>query len=116
MLRRPPTSTRTVTLFPYTTLFRSVPLRPERRLTADNGAEVERLVRSRSGPTWPQQPEFADVMSKMRSAIRIPGVAHSTLEYQRWAFRSQLRPERSEERRVGKACVSTCRSRWSPFN
>src|SRR3546814_7266636 len=77
MLRRPPTSTRTVTLFPYTTLFRSVPLRPERRLTADNGAEVERLVRSRSGPTWPQQPEFADVMSKMRSAIRIPGVAHS---------------------------------------
>lgn len=32
-------------------------------------------------------------MSKMRSAIRIPGVAHSTLEYQRWAFRSQLRPE-----------------------
>src|SRR3546814_8260051 len=24
------------------------------------------------------------------------------------------RPERSEERRVGKECVSTCRSRWSP--
>src|SRR3546814_20537542 len=23
---------------------------------------------------------------------------------------------RSEERRVGKACVSTCRSRWSPSN
>src|SRR3546814_19041942 len=23
-------------------------------------------------------------------------------------------PARSEERRVGKACVSTCRSRWSP--
>src|SRR3546814_5075178 len=23
---------------------------------------------------------------------------------------------RSEERRVGKGCVSTCRSRWSPFN
>src|SRR3546814_15109237 len=23
---------------------------------------------------------------------------------------------RSEERRVGKACVSTCRSGWSPFN
>src|SRR3546814_14349483 len=23
---------------------------------------------------------------------------------------------RSEERRVGKACVSTCRSRWSPEN
>src|SRR3546814_18916610 len=24
--------------------------------------------------------------------------------------------ERSEERRVGKAGVSTCRSRWSPYN
>src|SRR3546814_8686033 len=24
------------------------------------------------------------------------------------------RPLRSEERRVGKECVSTCRSRWSP--
>src|SRR3546814_5314216 len=24
--------------------------------------------------------------------------------------------QRSEERRVGKACVSTCRSRWSPYH
>src|SRR3546814_12922106 len=24
-------------------------------------------------------------------------------------------PRRSEERRVGKECVSTCRSRWSPY-
>src|SRR3546814_15602674 len=24
--------------------------------------------------------------------------------------------ERSEERRVGKDCVSTCRSRWSPYH
>src|SRR3546814_13342251 len=24
-------------------------------------------------------------------------------------------PTRSEERRVGKECVSTCRSRWSPY-
>src|SRR3546814_3160180 len=30
----------------------------------------------------------------------------------------QLSPEviRSEERRVGKECVSTCRSRWSPYH
>src|SRR3546814_13666591 len=27
-----------------------------------------------------------------------------------------LRPIRSEERRVGKECVSTCRSRWSPYH
>src|SRR3546814_5506138 len=25
-------------------------------------------------------------------------------------------PPRSEERRVGKECVSTCRSRWSPYH
>src|SRR3546814_11025403 len=31
------------------------------------------------------------------------------------AFRS-LPTSRSEERRVGKECVSTCRSRWSPYH
>src|SRR3546814_2164804 len=25
-------------------------------------------------------------------------------------------PDRSEERRVGKECVSSCRSRWSPYH
>src|SRR3546814_11264548 len=33
--------------------------------------------------------------------------------------RARERPspsERSEERRVGKECVSTCRSRWSPYH
>src|SRR3546814_15621927 len=28
----------------------------------------------------------------------------------------QANAERSEERRVGKECVSTCRSRWSPYH
>src|SRR3546814_18620287 len=28
----------------------------------------------------------------------------------------QARYRRSEERRLGKECVSTCRSRWSPYN
>src|SRR3546814_1483869 len=27
----------------------------------------------------------------------------------------QRQPQRSEERRVGKECVSACRSRWSPY-
>src|SRR3546814_15886715 len=34
-------------------------------------------------------------------------------------FREQRRlgnAKRSEERRVGKECVSTCRSRWSPYH
>src|SRR3546814_11523255 len=29
---------------------------------------------------------------------------------------AQAIAERSEERRVGKECVSTCRSRWSPYH
>src|SRR3546814_13111685 len=29
--------------------------------------------------------------------------------------RQNLVGDRSEERRVGKECVSTCRSRWSPY-
>src|SRR3546814_4952260 len=35
------------------------------------------------------------------------------------AVRKAARPRRtrrSEERRVGKECVSTCRSRWSPYH
>src|SRR3546814_8227186 len=34
----------------------------------------------------------------------------------RHRHRSERRRLRSEERRVGKECVSTCRSRWSPYN
>src|SRR3546814_19249566 len=32
------------------------------------------------------------------------------------AVELECRPTRSEERRVGKECVSTCRSRWSPHH
>src|SRR3546814_12413627 len=31
-------------------------------------------------------------------------------------YRAKLEGGRSEERRVGKECVSTCRSRWSPYH
>ncbi|GAB2645397.1 alpha/beta hydrolase [Prescottella soli] len=70
-----------------------VPWRPERRLVRDDGAEVERLLRARSGPAWPQSDEFPEVARRLRSAMQIPRVAHSALEYQRWAFRSQFRPD-----------------------
>src|SRR3546814_6771482 len=32
------------------------------------------------------------------------------------ALQAVLAQPRSEERRVGKECVSTCRSRWSPYH
>src|SRR3546814_16513225 len=41
------------------------------------------------------------------ATIRTPITTTST-------FRN--RTDRSEERRVGKECVSTCRSRWSPYH
>src|SRR3546814_12083739 len=31
-------------------------------------------------------------------------------------YRARVIHSRSEERRVGKECVSTCRSRWSPYH
>src|SRR3546814_10795047 len=36
--------------------------------------------------------------------------------YPRVPAASSARVSRSEERRVGKECVSTCRSRWSPYH
>src|SRR3546814_1528056 len=35
---------------------------------------------------------------------------HGEFDWTRWWL------ARSEERRVGKECVSTCRSRWSPYH
>ena len=70
-----------------------LPWRPERKLVRDDGREIERLMRVRCGPDWRRTGEFAEVVDRLRSAIRIPGTAHLTLEYQRWAFRSQWRPD-----------------------
>ncbi|MEV6772616.1 alpha/beta hydrolase [Nocardia sp. NPDC051030] len=70
-----------------------VPRYPERVLTEDGGAEIERLLRQRAGEHWSATPEFADTVARMRTAVQIPGTAHCALEYQRWAFRSQWRPD-----------------------
>src|SRR3546814_13389266 len=43
--------------------------------------------------------------------------AFSKTRYKQAAFLlHQTTERRSEERRVGKECVSTCRSRWSPYH
>src|SRR3546814_14744969 len=43
-------------------------------------------------------------------------VAGDALVAQPDAFMGLRNGRRSEERRVGKECVSTCRSRWSPYH
>src|SRR3546814_16883087 len=114
MIRRPPRSTRTDTLFPYTTLFRSDPEydRAASR-TMDNRA-VWRRDRGTAEPCG-HRSEYRDGRV-CRGAIR-PDLPVRRMRRpaapRGWALPSMLR--RSEERRVGKECVSTCSSRWSPY-
>src|SRR5262249_9290469 len=66
---------------------------PERRLLADDAAAVERLLRAWAGPNWTSDP---DVLRRNREAMLVRGVAHSSMEYFRWAFRSRLRGDGRE--------------------
>jgi pimeloyl-ACP methyl ester carboxylesterase len=70
-----------------------VPLWPERWLTRHDAEELEKLVRSRASGKWLASEDFSETIRHMRRAIQIPSAAHSALEYQRWAVRSQLRSE-----------------------
>src|SRR3546814_11861746 len=98
MIRGPPRATRTDTLFPYTTLFRSV----RRRLCLG--------WLGRSGPLM----EPGDSSDKQAAQPSIRSAALLGLCPrcgERILFSGVIR---SEERRVGRECVSTCRSRWAP--
>ena len=70
-----------------------VPMWPERALMRHDAAELERLVRSRASAKWVASEDFSETIAHMRRAIQIPSAAHSALEYQRWAVRSQLKSE-----------------------
>src|SRR3546814_7513802 len=61
---------------------------PRKHGVAPRSVPVHRMV-----PVWSSQPE-PDISPTARAQ----------------------RTRRSEERRVGKECVSTCRSRWSPYH
>src|SRR3546814_1122495 len=48
---------------------------------------------------------------------KLPGGFHHLRVGRRGVLEARQADEgRSEERRVGKECVSTCRSRWSPYH
>ena len=83
-LRRP------VRTDPYGRLmtFASLPISPDRRLAAADGAMLERIVRSHAGPAWAASTDFADTIAGMRKSIVDPGAAHGALEPLRWAARS----------------------------
>src|SRR3546814_17315974 len=106
MILRPPRSTRTDTLLPYTTLFRSLLVvrndvaflvghRHDAGFVHDARAHLQLgagfFMLARLG---------ADVGRQFDEALRLAG---------------SVQHRRSEERRVGKECVSTGRYRWSPY-
>ena len=70
-----------------------VPMAPERWLTRDDAATVELLMRRWSASDWPETADFADTVTRFRKAAQVQGVAHSSMEYYRWALRSQVRSE-----------------------
>src|SRR3546814_15090003 len=100
MILRPPISTRTDRLFPYTTLFRTARSGqgvPDRVADADRWRPHDNRART----------DAAD------DRIAAQGNARDLFRMEE-SDRHAL--SRSEERRVGKECVSTCRSRWSPYH
>src|SRR3546814_11057463 len=109
MVRRPPRSTRTDTLFPYTTLFRS------RVLVLSSGDDYAR----RSASAFATQLATYGGSVVQTLAVVSDEPADMTPLLQSVATReggidAVFIALRSEERRGGKACVSTCRSRWQP--
>src|SRR3546814_20496090 len=110
MLRRRPRSTRTDTLLPDTTLFRSG---IERWLHA-NG----RRRTCATGSNTEDQPMAENKLVEARTVGIVGARGHTGAELIR-LIAGHPRFElvlRSDERRVGKECVSTCRSRWSPYH
>src|SRR3546814_15147702 len=114
MIRRPPRSTRTDTLFPYTTLFRSSPRSfiPYGAVTALGGGAVSFLEDTTMLPSSNPTP----VLYRIDECSDLMADACVCNEQGEFIFLSVWARDRSEERRVGKECVSTCRSRWSPYH
>src|SRR3546814_12321679 len=122
MIRRPPRSTRTDTLFPYTTLFRStgalaaeaafdaiVADRRHDELTAypaafENSWLHAELNKARNFKQW---------FKKGRTVATImTGIEQWLLTGKMpWTLHQSKRPEES---RVGKGRVRNCKSTWSP--
>src|SRR3546814_19901307 len=120
MIRRPPRSTRTDTLFPYTTLFRAIPDRIVVQL-----AQTPDGARYVSMATGLVKPSGSYARAPRRYAVALGcEVAHAKSFV--YADQLDLANEqaatpigiscriRSEERRVGEAGVSLCKLRGSP--
>src|SRR3546814_13677017 len=119
MIRRPPGSTRTDTLFPFPTLCRShfYPVEGSAHTRGrhaneprGSGANPSTAQRGKLPPSAPHSPRGGD-----KRLLMMPG-PHALTDEQTTAGLGFLARRRSEERRGGKEWVSTCRSRGSPDN
>src|SRR3546814_19881842 len=109
MIRRPPRSTRTDTLFPYTTLFRSL-----RRAPTETAFRCDAETLERFSSTIGAAERSVHAIPRMHES-QVDGCPITTLEPGSRPEITRVVPvDRSEERRVGKECGRTCRSRWSP--
>src|SRR3546814_11033893 len=130
MIRRPPRSTRTDTLYPYTTLFRSQAQqkRPAKKIYSRTPKGRNALLAALMATPGPDAVR-SDLLFILSFAQHLPPARVGQLINARIAWYREMlarmegcdytapnAPGRSEERRVGKECVSTCRSRWSPYH
>src|SRR3546814_11576296 len=122
MIRRPPRSTRTDTLFPYTTLFRS---RDDFAAARDRLLDMANANPKLTSVRLSDLPDVAtlkiDVDTQRLTAYGLSNSDVNSTLATAWGgryvndFIDKGRVKRSEERRGGKECVSTCRSRGAPY-
>src|SRR3546814_19124595 len=111
MIRRPPRSTRTDTLFPYTTLFKAW---MDRLLALDTKgdpalARAQELLRA-----WDWNLDGRGKGDALALMLLRP--ANGRHYHRRAAPDPRAVLTRSEERRAGKGCVSTCRVRGQAYH
>src|SRR3546814_15155050 len=116
MIRRPPRSTRTDTLFPYTTLFRSwlhsFSNEPNSLASSSGAFKTGEIYEGQHGRAMRLAGLDPQNNNAEMRAIVVHGADYvSENQIASWG-KTGRREARSEERRVGKECVSTCRSRW----
>src|SRR3546814_17879169 len=130
MILHPPRHTRTCTRVPYTTLFLSNYIRATGLLKDRDGKISGVTARDEeAGGTHEFHAStvinatgvFVDQVLQMDFPSARPLVApsqgiHLVLDKSFLQGDDALMIPRSEERRVGKECVSTCRSRWSQYH
>src|SRR3546814_15341904 len=112
MIRRPPRSTRTDTLFPYTTLFRSRPSKCGGACETAGPKPGRRRLHDNAAYCWPQRCNSLAVAVNVVPVTVVRPISLDVGAGPGAAIRL-IFLDRSEERRVGKELVSTCRSRGS---